>query len=124
MMALIGAGFVLSQMKPCNFFLTAHVMERQIFAPDGKLLRTKQRLISGGQALAEKVLATFKEVFHFEDVSDSLVVGAQKSYKVYTSTRGENIASTDLPIPGEFDVTNSWLYDSMKKELEKKGFAL
>lgn len=117
MMALIGAGVKLSFTSGCNFFLSAHVMERQIFDADGKLLRTKQRLISGGQSLAEKVLAMFKEVWHFEDESDSLVVGAARKYKVYTKTKSENIASSDLNCPDEIDITNKWLYEQIKDKL-------
>jgi len=121
MMGLISACMRLSanKTKPCNFFLSAHVMERQMFSPDGKLLRTKQRLVSGGQALAEKILAQFKEVWHFEDES-SIEVGKPKTYKVYTQTLGENIASTDLPIPKEFDITNNWLYDKFSEAMNKK----
>ena len=116
MMAMIGAGLRLTN---CNFFLTAHVSLKQTFGPDGKLLSSKQRLVSGGQSLAEKVLAAFKNVWHFEEVSNTVDPRAVPKYLVSTLSMGENIARNVIPnIPKEMDITNEFLYDVMQKALK------
>jgi hypothetical protein len=80
----------------------------------------QQRLVSGGPALAEKVLAAFKNVWHFNEVVDTVDPRKTPQYIVNTITIGEDIARNVIPgLPKEMNITNRFLYDVYKEAMDK-----
>lgn len=112
-----------STLLKCNVFLTAHVLVDTVEDPNTKLvLRKRQRLLTGGKALAEKVLADFKNVWHFDEVVDTVDPRKQPSYIVRTVSVGEDIARNTIPnIPLTMDITNDFLYNVLQQNLALKG---
>lgn len=111
---------LLGEQHKANFFLTAHSIIDTVEDPNTKLvIRKRERLVTGGKVLAEKVLAKFKNVWHFSE-EHSADTSKPPRYIVRTVSKGEDIARNTIPgLPAEMDITNRYLYDVYKEALEK-----
>lgn len=106
-----------------TFVLCSHIIDTPIENAQKQVVRHHQRLLTGGKVLADKVLAQFKERWHFE-MESPIDSTKPNSYFVYTQSVDENIASTELPLPRKMDITKDRLWDVLKRELDKSGMQI
>jgi hypothetical protein len=106
---------------PGNFIMCAHIIKTydKVKTPNGIIEVEKQSLWTAGQKTRALVHGYFQEVWYIKPETTYSEDGAQKRYFAYTQPINNDLASTQLILPGAIDFTYPLdLYSEVQKHLK------
>lgn len=102
-----------NELKHCNIFVEAHVVEKVQRGIGDKIISKSRRIITKGNSIAAEIPIYFNEIWHFN--VRATVNGPE--HTIVTHNVGEDFAKTALILPLTFDWTNKNLANEVYKYL-------